>query len=52
MDIAANALTDEQAASAPMIYRAWNGNGVNYAVGEKPSANLNVQLTVYNVKEV
>ena len=27
MDVAANALTDEQAASAPMIYRAWSGNG-------------------------
>ena len=52
MDAAAKALTDEQAASAPMIYRAWSGNGVNYAVGESPSANLNVQLTVYNVKEV
>ena len=35
------------------IYIA-NENGVftAYAVGEKPSANLNVQLTVYNVKEV
>ena len=35
------------------IYIA-NENGVftAYAVGEKPSADLNVQLTVYNVKEV
>lgn len=30
MDAAASVLTDEQAASAPMIYRAWNGNGVDY----------------------
>lgn len=35
MDAAASALTDEQAAAAPMIYRAWNGNGVNYAVGDR-----------------
>ena len=35
MDVAAKALTDEQAASAPMIYRAWSGNGVNYAVGDR-----------------
>lgn len=35
------------------IYIA-NENGVftAYAVGEKPSADLNVQLTVYDVKEV
>lgn len=35
MDAAASVLTDEQAASAPMIYRAWNGNGVDYAVGDR-----------------
>lgn len=34
MDAAASALTDEQAAAAPMIYRAWSGNGVNYVVGD------------------
>lgn len=35
MDAAASVLTDEQAASASMIYPAWNGNSVNYAVGDR-----------------
>lgn len=35
MDAAASMLTDEQAASAPMIYRAWDGNGADYAVGDR-----------------
>lgn len=35
MDAAASVLTDEQAASAPMIYRVWSGNGVGYAVGDR-----------------
>lgn len=35
MDAAASVLTDEQAASAPMIYRAWDGNGADYAVGDR-----------------
>lgn len=29
-----------------------NGTFTAYAVGEKPTANLTVQCTVYNVKEV
>ncbi len=35
MDAAASVLTDEQAASALMIYRAWDGNGVDYAGGDR-----------------
>ena len=35
MDIAGAALTDEQAAQAPLLYRAWNGDGENYAVGDR-----------------
>ena len=29
-----------------------NGTFTAYAVGEKPTANLNIQVTVYDVKEV
>ena len=35
MNTAANVLTDEQAASAPMIYRAWDENGADYAGGDR-----------------
>lgn len=35
MDTAAAVLTDEQAAKAPMIFRQWDGDGVDYAVGDR-----------------
>lgn len=35
MDVAAAALTDEQAVKAMMIYRPWNGDSVVYAVGDR-----------------
>lgn len=35
IDSAAALLTDEQAATVPGIYPAWDGNGVNYAVGDR-----------------
>lgn len=35
MDAAAAVLTDEQAANAPMLFRAWSGDGVDFAVGER-----------------
>lgn len=35
MDTAAAVLTDEQAAKAPMIFRAWSGDSVDYAVGDR-----------------
>jgi hypothetical protein len=35
MDVAAAVLTDEQAAKAPMIFRQWDGDGVDYAVGDR-----------------
>ena len=35
MDAAAAALTDEQAAKAPMIYRLWSSNSVAYTAGDR-----------------
>lgn len=35
IDSAAALLTDEQAATVPGIYYPWDGNGVNYAVGDR-----------------
>lgn len=35
IDSAAALLTDEQAATVPGIYPAWDGNGVKYAVGDR-----------------
>lgn len=39
MDAAANVLTDEQAARAPMIFYPWSGDNVEYAVGDRLQYN-------------
>lgn len=35
MDAAALVLTDEQAANAPLLFRAWNGDSAAYSAGDR-----------------